>query len=358
MLVDDDMRHIIIAILILSLIPVASAQYSSDGFNLITIRHDTITGGVYVDGGHGVGTSPYTEVFEDVPSDVTFARLYVGVKGGTKEATGWVSVEFNGRDLGTIDLAGLNDESPNVYCSGNGEYWIYYDVTGETISESDNAVAIITGGEIDGRVKGTSLVAVYSDPAATDKEYWICEGNINLNYRTKHDTETVYFERMTGDPADLKSTTLWTVYLSGNEGVNDTLSVNGYLIAEDAADGGRMEDGSYVWRDLCFDLDFRDVTAYIRSENNMTFDRKIDGYLQPVGAVLIAEYSGNGSENRSENVSENGHDGCVTTADAILALQMAASGDYSKIADVSGDDTIVSIDALLILRMVVGNIGM
>jgi len=107
-----------------------------------------------------------------------------------------------------------------------------------------------------------------------------------------------------------------------------------------------------VWRDLCFDLDFRDVTAYIRSENNMTFDRKIDGYLQPVGAVLIAEYSGNGSG------CGRGHDGCVTTADAILALQMAVGGDYSKIADVSGDDTIVSIDALLILQMVVGNIGM
>ncbi|HDN65620.1 MAG TPA: DUF3344 domain-containing protein, partial [Methanosarcinales archaeon] len=235
--------HILAVTLILSSIPVASAQYASDGFNLGTIRHDTVVGGVYVDGGHGVGTSPYTEVFTDVPSDLLFARLYVGVKGGTKEATGWVSVVFNGHDLETISLAGLNDTNPEVYCSGNGEYWIYYDVAEYVAGGNDNTATITTGGKIDGRVKGTALVTVYRDSAETSKEYWICEGNINLNYRTEHDCETVAFERMFGSSDDLKSATLWTMYLSGNEDVNDTLSFNSHLIAEDAADGGCIEGG-------------------------------------------------------------------------------------------------------------------
>jgi len=286
----NEIGYVLTATLILSSLPVASAQYASDGFNLDTIRHDTVVGGVYVDGGHGVGTSPYTEVFEDVPSDILFARLYVGVKGGTKEATGWVSAVFNGHDLGTISLAGLNDTNPEVYCSGNGEYWIHYDVAEYATGGKDNAVTIVTGGKIDGRVKGTALVAVYSDSVETSKEYWICEGNINLNYRTEYDSETVSFERMFGSFDDLTSATLWTIYLSGNEGVNDTLSFNSHLIAEDAADGGCTRGGAYVWRDLCFDLDSRDVTEYIQPQNNMTYDRKIDGYLQPVGAVLIVEH--------------------------------------------------------------------
>jgi hypothetical protein len=285
----NEIGYVLTATLILSSLPVASAQYAPDGFNLATINHDTVVGGVYVDGGHGVGTSPYTEVFEDVPSDLLLAYLYVGVKGGTKEATGWVSVVFNGHDLGTISLAGLNDANPDVYCSGNGEYWIHYDVVEYATGGNDNTVTIATGGKIDGRVKGTALVAVYSDSAETSKEYWICEGNINLNYRTEHDSEIVSFERMFGSSDDLKSATLWTMYLSGNEGVNDTLSFNSHLIVKDAADGGRIEDGAYVWRDMCFDLDSWDVTDYIQPQNNMTYDRKIDGYLQPVGAVLIVE---------------------------------------------------------------------
>jgi hypothetical protein len=238
-------------------------------------------------------TSPYSEVFEDVPSDILFARLYVGVKGGTKEATGWVSTVFNGHDLGTISLAGLNDANPDVYCSGNGEYWIHYDVAKYATCGNDNTVTITTGGEIDGRVKGTALVAVYRDPTETSKEYWICEGNINLNYRTEYDRETVSFERMFGSSDDLKSATLRTMYLSGNEGVNDTLSFNGHL---------------YVWRDLCFDLDSWDVTDYIQPQNNMTYNRKIDGYLQPVGAVLIVEHTKKvpaPSSGSSESTSES-----------------------------------------------------
>jgi len=49
-------------------------------------------------------------------------------------------------------------------------------------------------------------------------------------------------------------------------------------------------------------------------------------------------------------------DGVLTTADAVLALQIAVSGEYSGVADVNGDDAVTSIDALMILQAIVENI--
>ena len=45
-------------------------------------------------------------------------------------------------------------------------------------------------------------------------------------------------------------------------------------------------------------------------------------------------------------------DGHLTTADATIVLQMAACGEYSEVADVSEDDTVTSLDALMILQAV------
>ena len=45
-------------------------------------------------------------------------------------------------------------------------------------------------------------------------------------------------------------------------------------------------------------------------------------------------------------------DGYLTTADATIVLQMAVSGEYSEVADVSRDDTVTSLDALMILQAV------
>ena len=45
-------------------------------------------------------------------------------------------------------------------------------------------------------------------------------------------------------------------------------------------------------------------------------------------------------------------DGIITPADAVIALQMAVRGDYSEIADVSEDNSVTSLDALMILQAV------
>ena len=48
------------------------------------------------------------------------------------------------------------------------------------------------------------------------------------------------------------------------------------------------------------------------------------------------------------------HDGRVTTADAAIALQLAASGRWCADADVSGDGQVTSLDALMILQAAAG----
>jgi len=52
------------------------------------------------------------------------------------------------------------------------------------------------------------------------------------------------------------------------------------------------------------------------------------------------------------------HDGNVTTADAVIALRIAASGAHDPAADVSGDGCVTSLDALMILQAAAGAIDL
>jgi len=49
-------------------------------------------------------------------------------------------------------------------------------------------------------------------------------------------------------------------------------------------------------------------------------------------------------------------DGILTPADAAIALQIAATGAHNPAADVSGDDRVTSLDALMILQAAAGSI--
>jgi len=49
-------------------------------------------------------------------------------------------------------------------------------------------------------------------------------------------------------------------------------------------------------------------------------------------------------------------DGILTPADAAIALRLAASGAHNPAADVSGDDRVTSLDALMILQAAAGSI--
>jgi len=79
-------KYLLLCILLLTLAQQAAADYKFDGTPIVDVTHGTVAGGVYVAGGHGnedAKSAPYTESF-DLPGDVVYARLYVGVWGGTR----------------------------------------------------------------------------------------------------------------------------------------------------------------------------------------------------------------------------------------------------------------------------------
>ena len=276
-------------LLILSVHP-AIADYNFDGFpetdELEEAEQGTVKGGVYIDGGHGVSFSPYTQSFNVPEGNVTWARLYVGIWGGNEENTGSVAVTFNSEELGgALDLKGEVDTNPNVYCSGHGVYWIYYAVTDNTTSGPVDAV-VTTSGDIDGRVYGVVLVAVYEESDGEKVEYWINEGNVNLHgpgWYGEFGTNDEALADFAGtvDVDKFAMARLTVVYLTGTPGLNDYLYFNDEkLCEEDNCDDIANSKQS-------FDIKTFDVTEYLDQKTNIAeFKMGDEDYLHPVLAVL------------------------------------------------------------------------
>jgi len=266
----------------------ASADYNFDGVpftdQLDGVKQGTVNGAVYIDGGHGIGPSPYTQSF-NIPEGVTWARLYVGVWGGNEEKTGSIAVTFNSEELETLELEGEADTNSNVYCSGHGVYWIVYDVTGNQATGSVDAV-VTTSGTIDGRVYGVVLAAVYEDPYGQEVQYWINEGNVNLHGRGWsgiHGTNDEAIADFDGtvNIDKFAAARLAVVYLTGTPGLNDHLYFNDNKLC----DGDNCDDIANSKK--YFDFKTFDVIDYIEEDNNEAeFERGDEDYVHPVLAVL------------------------------------------------------------------------
>ena len=280
---------IVIAAMLTLLVHPVLADYNFDGVpstdQLVGAAYGTINGGVYVDGGHGVGFSPYTQSFNVPEGEVKWARLYVGVWGGNEENTGSVAVTFNDKELETLELEGEADTNSNVYCSGHGVYWIVYDVTGNQATSPVDAV-VTTSGAIDGRVYGVVLVAVYEDPYGQEVQYWINEGNVNLHgpgWSGEHGTNDEAVTEFTGtvDVDKFAMARLSVVYLTGTPGLNDYIYFNNQKLC----DGDNCDDIANSKQS--FDIKTFDVIDYIEKEaNKAIFELGDEDYLHPVLAVL------------------------------------------------------------------------
>jgi subtilase family serine protease len=309
-------KNIVVLVIILLLSQTAEAIYSFEGVpytdKLNTVAHGTLNGGVYIDGGYGLKFTPYTNTF-DVPEGVKWARLYVGVWGGTENYEGWVQMNFNGNGMGRTPLLGKNDNGANVYSSGYGIYWIYYDVTDKVTYGINTATANTSRGELgnklDGRVYGIVLAAIYEDKSKPEITYWLSDGNVNLHGQgwsstlpTANDHAWVSFPGLM-DTGNIKSANLTVIYLTGTPGLPDYLEFNNYNIGtDDIANAG--DD-----RTPYFDFKTFDVAKYIKKENSMLFLRgkdingdgkiaKDDGgneegedYLHPVLAMLVVQHN-------------------------------------------------------------------
>lgn len=302
----------------------AGAIYSFDGVpypdRLDLIAHGTFRGGVYIGEARGLGFPPYEQTFE-LPEKITvrWARLYVGVWGGTERYEGWVRTTFNGHDLGKTPLHGVDDTNPHVYCSGHGVYWTFYDVSDKVLPGLNTGRADTSRGErgnkLDGRVYGIILVAIYESPGAPEITYWVGDGNPNLHGKgwagtipTQNDVASVQFIGAI-NPQNLESARLAVAYLAGNLGEPDYLEFNGQLIG--GSDVANNADGETYGIDLkTFEVTPSIRVDSIRAVNNLRFlrgmDVNADGvidvddggnlegeyYLHPVLAVLVLEHRG------------------------------------------------------------------
>lgn len=272
------------------------ATYNFEGVpeqdELIETTSGTVKGGLYVDGGEGLKETPYVQEF-NVPGDsVKWARMYVGVWGGTEDKKGTLDLTVNGKDFESVDLEGRADsgddegQNPSIYCTGHGVYWIAYDV-GTNISNGPVNVEAKTEGGIDGRVYGIVLAAVYEDKDGEDTKYWIKEGNLNLHGKgwsgdmpSTHDEGYADFSGKI-DADKYKTANLVVAYLCGSPGLEDSL----YFNDEQLSDGDNKNDiansKSY------FDLKFFDVLDFLTEDDNeVKFQRDDEDYVHPVLAAL------------------------------------------------------------------------
>ena len=280
---------ILVPLMLLFTVPPASADYNFDGIpytdQLDGVKQGTVKGGVYIDGGYGIGLSPYTQSFNVPEGNVTWARLYVGVWGGTETKTGSVDVTFSNEKLETLELEGEADTNPNVYCSGHGVYWIVYDVTDNQATGPVDTV-VKTSGDIDGRVYGVVLVAVYEDPKGEEVQYWINEGNVNLHGTGWSGIYGINNEAVaefdgTVDMDKFAAARLAVVYLTGTPGLNDYL----YFNDEKLCDGDNCDDIANSKK--YFDFKTFDVIDYIEEDSNkIKFELGDEDYMHPVLAVL------------------------------------------------------------------------
>ncbi|RZN33181.1 MAG: DUF3344 domain-containing protein, partial [Methanosarcinales archaeon] len=276
-------RYLLLCILLFAQLLPAGADYKFDGGPVVPVKHGTVSGGVYVDGGHGcVDEVPYTQSFS-VPGDVVYACLYVGIWGGNPDYTGTVETMVNGQTLGTLNLAGKADTNSNVMCTGYGVYLVRYNVSQSCFTAGANTVTVTTAGSIDGRLYGITLVAVYEGgneggEEVSEVEYWINDGHENLNHNTPHDSCVTSFSAAT---STYLNASLFVGYLCGSAGEKDYLYLNGGQIGDDdVADG--MGDTAYN-----FDLKTFDVASHFdRSGNTLLFGRGDETTVHPFVAVL------------------------------------------------------------------------
>lgn len=267
---------VLFLLLVSALVAPATADYSESGISLHTVAHEKIHGAAGVSGGHGLAASPYSQSFSVPDGNVRFARLYVGVWGGTPENQGTLDTSINGASLGSRSLGGSSDSDGMTYVSGFGVHWAAYDVTGSVHPGSNSATAT-TGGDIDGRVYGIVLAVAVENQADPEIEYWFAEGCDNLNAAESKDYASVDFGSGPS-PASVTDADLYVTYIASMSGDGDQLQLNGQTIATDAASGS---SGSY------FDMHKYSVKNLLGDSNSVSFSRGGATRLHPAFAGLV-----------------------------------------------------------------------
>ncbi|HIE31393.1 MAG TPA: DUF3344 domain-containing protein [Methanosarcinales archaeon] len=308
------MRHIIIAMVILSLIPVVAAEDASGGHEqseqhagegyagespLLTYRHGTIRGDLI----YTIGDSRYSgrlhpnatyavNLSIDLPEGarVEFARLYtywtwsyIGSDGTYPD----MLVTFDGTEIDPdqtfTDRKGIApyDYPAGTYC---------YDVTGH-IESGGAHTAVVENAATDFKkfsMNGIGLLVLYNDPDGDEIRYWIKEGcdiiyaSEEVGITAEEATTEFVFEGDVhqGDVADdVAGAILTTVVASGDKGEN-TLTFN-----EETYRGVYAGD---PYPDLA--IDERDVREHLVTRDNTVQIRDEGDFMAPSNAFLVVSY--------------------------------------------------------------------
>ncbi|MBC2702349.1 MAG: DUF3344 domain-containing protein, partial [ANME-2 cluster archaeon] len=269
------------AILICMLAMPAMANYNSDGWPVNTKMNGTVNGGVFHDSIGWTETTTQT-LTTDVPNGtVKYAYLYTGVWGG--HSTGWVNVSFNGdstsNKLGPIHLEETNDGNDNVWCTGLGKYWLWYNVTNlVNTGQINTATTSKINGSIDGRIYGIVLVVVYEggdDPKQI--QYWINDGSDALS--STNPTGTTNFVG-TVNTDNIAMANLTMVHLTGYyPSCSNCTKFNGNEL--DTSGVNTNEFDMHTWN----------VTNYMKaSGNDAWFSQGFDAHVNICNTILTVEY--------------------------------------------------------------------
>ena len=268
----------------------ASADYNFGGFPVETRTSGTVNGGVFVDYKPWAGTTTLTGNFDVPDGTIKWARLYTGIWGGNPTATGWVNVTFNGIS-NTIHLQGESDTNPNVWCTGCGKYWMWFDVTSQTkAGDTNTATTSKVSGSIDGRVYGIVLVVLYEGgDNPKNIQYWINDGSDALHhayYPNPEKNEGTTDFAGTVDTGSVTKANLTMVHLTAYEPTcSNCLKFNNNPL-----------DTSMITRNT-IDLHSWDVESDIESSgNDAWFSRGEDPYVNICNAILVLEKEGENGE--------------------------------------------------------------
>jgi len=290
------------------------------------------------------------------------ARLYVhwyewgGYKTYPTGCLANLSMNFEGTDL-MPEVVYNDSKAFGYYHSPKG--CSVFNVT-SLVSESDDYTAIVKNIEPIGgnntTLLGQGLSVLYTGAGHGHRvQVWVLEGTDYLmaadethggnNYSVSPEAATATVALPGAiDLTDVVDARL-TTFVAQGMGSGSDLLFNGEVIKTDAWD-----TSTEAYPDSKVNVEEVSVLSKLLSSGNtMGFRDNSSGGMQAACAALMVVHG----ELTPGDV--NG-DGVLTTADAVLALQIAVSGEYSGVANVNGDDAVTSIDALMILQAIVGNI--
>jgi hypothetical protein len=279
----------IVAIAVLALAALSTpalADYAFDGSAPTTRTDGAINGTVFVDSVGYNGQTTRT-LSTNVPSGtVKAAYLYTGIWCGTNTNIHWVNVTFNGNytanGLGPINISGIYDNNPNVWCTGYGKSWWWYNVTNLTNAGQTNTATVSKINGSYGNVYGIVLVVVLENNSLSPVQYWINDGSDCLNYVTPHESGTTYFNGNV-DNANVTKSALTAVHLTGySPKCGNALDFNDHPLDTNCVDSNTFEINT--WDETNSNVTPENVTS---SGNHADYRRCEDGYVNFCNAILV-----------------------------------------------------------------------